>query len=110
MDQLKIIGIIILVRMNFVIVNLCTKFHFTNYYFSDILPTLMALTVMYSFLLLAIIICTVELKSRQLLHSTYKLYVLSVLLQFIGILLEAMTYLKYAVNGIGLPKLKTAGK
>lgn len=70
----------------------------------------MTSTVAYSFLLLAIVICTIELKSRQLLHSTYKLFVFSVVLQFLGILLEAMGYLKYAINGIGFPKLRTIGK
>lgn len=69
----------------------------------------MSATVAYSFLLLAIVICTIELKSRQLLHSTYKLFVFSVFLQFAGILLEAMAYLKYAVNGMGYANLKTTG-
>lgn len=70
----------------------------------------MTSTVAYSFLLLAIIICSVELKSRQLLHSTYKLFVLSVLLEFFGILLQAMAYLKYAINGIGFPNVKITGE
>ncbi|KAF5277848.1 hypothetical protein FQR65_LT15911 [Abscondita terminalis] len=74
-----------------------------------ILPVLVAYSVAYSLLILAILICTVELKSRQLLHSTYKLFVLSVIIQFFGIVLQTAAYLKFAVNGIGAPTAKTFG-
>ncbi|XP_017786554.1 PREDICTED: transmembrane protein 145-like [Nicrophorus vespilloides] len=74
-----------------------------------VLPVLMAFSVAYSFLVLAIIICSIELKSRQLLHTTYKLFVLSSLVQLFGILFRSMSFLKYAVNGIGSPKLKVVG-
>lgn len=84
--------------------------NFCYFSFADILPVLMAFTVAYSFLLLAIVICSIELKSRQLLHSTYKLFVFSVMIQFFGIILTSMAYLKYAVNGAGAPKVKITGK
>ncbi|XP_065173129.1 transmembrane protein 145-like isoform X2 [Atheta coriaria] len=74
-----------------------------------VLPVLMAFSVAYSFLLLAIIICSIELKSRQLLHSTYKLFVFSTLIQFFGIVFKSMCYLKYAVNGLGSPGLRVMG-
>ncbi|KAK4878359.1 hypothetical protein RN001_010865 [Aquatica leii] len=74
-----------------------------------ILPVLIAYSIAYSLLILAILICSVELKSRQLLHSTYKLYVLSVIIQFFGIILQTAAYLKFAVNGIGAPTAKTFG-
>lgn len=76
---------------------------------ADVLPVLMAFSVAYSFLLLAIIICSIELKSRQLLHSTYKLFVFSTLIQFFGIVFKSMCYLKYAVNGLGSPGLRVMG-
>ncbi|GJQ75325.1 hypothetical protein Trydic_g23508 [Trypoxylus dichotomus] len=74
-----------------------------------VLPVLTAFSVAYSFLILGIVICSVELKSRQLLHTTYKLFVVSVFIQFCGIILNSMAYLKYAVNGVGAPCLKMLG-
>ncbi|KAF2899900.1 hypothetical protein ILUMI_06283, partial [Ignelater luminosus] len=74
-----------------------------------ILPVLLAFCIAYSFLLLAIVLCSMELKSRQLLHSTYKLYVFSATLQFFGVLLQNAAYLKYAVNGVGSIAVKTFG-
>lgn len=70
----------------------------------------MAFTISYSFLLLAIVICSIELKSRQLLHTTYKLFAFSVVIQFFGIVLTSMAYLKYAANGVGAPNVKITGK
>lgn len=91
-----------------------TFFDLKNYinflYFLDILPVLTAFSVAYSFLILGIVVCSIELKSRQLLHTTYKLYVVSVFIQFFGIILHSMAYLKYAVNGVGAPSLKMIGK
>lgn len=107
-----IIGTIIFRQTNFVCnQKSCARFNRILFvcFFADILPVLMTSTVAYSFLLLAIIICSVELKSRQLLHSTYKLFVFSVMLQFFGILLQSMAYLKYAINGIGFPNVKITG-
>lgn len=69
----------------------------------------MAFTTGYAMLLFAIVMCSVELKSRQLLHSTYKLFVLSVLCQFLGICLQSIAYLKYAVVGLMPYKVKTIG-
>lgn len=69
----------------------------------------MAFLVVYSFLMLAIILCSIELKSRQLLHSTYKLFVLSAFTQFMGVLLNTSASLKYAVNGVGTPNAKLFG-
>lgn len=69
----------------------------------------MAFSTAYAFLLFAIVMCSVELKSRQLLHSTYKLFVLSVLCQFIGVALQTICYLKYAVMGVIPYKVKIIG-
>uniref|UniRef100_A0A6P7GNK5 Transmembrane protein 145-like n=1 Tax=Diabrotica virgifera virgifera TaxID=50390 RepID=A0A6P7GNK5_DIAVI len=74
-----------------------------------ILPVLMAFTVAYSFLLLGIIICTIELKSRQLLHTTYKIFVFSVIVQLFGIIVVSSCYLKLAVSGLLNTKMKRCG-
>ncbi|KAJ8957962.1 hypothetical protein NQ318_001962 [Aromia moschata] len=74
-----------------------------------ILPVLMAFSVAYSFLTLAVVMCSIELRSRQLLHTTYKIFVASDLLQFFGILFESICYLKYAVSGVPAVKVKRFG-
>lgn len=52
---------------------------------------------------------SVELKSRQLLHSTYKLFTLSVILQEAGIAFLCAAYIRYALDGVGFPTIKTIG-
>ncbi|XP_053679218.1 transmembrane protein 145-like [Anopheles nili] len=64
-------------------------------------PILLAESIAYSMLLLAVFICAVELKARHLYHCTYRLFTLSVLLQWFGVLLLSVTWTKYAVSGIG---------
>lgn len=69
----------------------------------------MAFLIVYSFLLLGIVMCTIELKSRQLLHTTYKIYVISVVFQLFGILFLSSCYLKLAVNGLFVSKIRRCG-
>lgn len=57
--------------------------------------------VTYTFLLLAIFACGIELKTRQLYHCTYRLYTLSAMLHWSGVLLNSVTWAKYATSGIG---------
>nr|CAD7257814.1 unnamed protein product [Timema shepardi] len=52
----------------------------------------------------------VELKSRQLFHTTYKLFVASVALQETGTILLSISYLKYASDGMGFPRIHTFGR
>lgn len=85
------------------------KINMYYFIFPDILPILMAFSTGYAMLLFAIVMCSVELKSRQLLHSTYKLFVISVLVEFIGICLQSIAYLKYAVVGMLPMKVKMIG-
>ncbi|XP_014256440.1 transmembrane protein 145-like [Cimex lectularius] len=75
-----------------------------------ILPMLMSYFVIYMLLILAVVMCSMELKSRQMLHSTYKVYAFSVYLQTLGIFLQIIAYIRFAFDGIGLPKLKTLGR
>ena len=51
-----------------------------------------------------------ELRSRGLLHTTYKVFVVAVLLQSVGLALLCGAYGQYAHDGLGLPKTKLAGK
>ncbi|RZC37360.1 transmembrane protein 145 [Asbolus verrucosus] len=74
-----------------------------------ILPVLMAFSVAYSFLMLATIMCTIELKSRQLLHTSYKIFVVSAIFQLFGIIISSAAYLKYAVNGLNPGKVRRVG-
>ncbi|XP_074040351.1 transmembrane protein 145 [Leptinotarsa decemlineata] len=74
-----------------------------------ILPVLMAFAVSYSFLMLGIVVCSIELKSRQLLHTTYKIFVLSVVLQLFGIMFVSSCYLKLAMTGFIAVKVKRLG-
>jgi len=78
--------------------------------FLDILPVLLTFAVAYSFLMLGITVCSLELKQRQLLHTTYKIYVLSCVLQLLGVLLTSIVYLKMAVSGRESPNSKRFGK
>lgn len=71
------------------------------YFRTDIPPILLAENIAYTFLLLAIFLCAIELKSRHLYHCTYRLFTLSALLQWFGILLQGVTWAKYAVSGLG---------
>ncbi|XP_066257830.1 transmembrane protein 145-like [Euwallacea similis] len=71
-----------------------------------ILPILMAFSIAYSILMLATTVCSLELKQRQLLHTTYKIYMMSCILQLLGILLMCIVYLKMAVSGRESPRFK----
>lgn len=77
---------------------------------ADILPVLLAFTLIYLLLIFVIFICTVELKARQFLHATYKLFIASVSLQLIGIMAQCTSYLRYASDGVGYTRLKNFGK
>lgn len=72
-----------------------------NSYFTVIPPVLLAEVLFYTFLLLAIFICAIELKTRNLYHCTYRLFTMSATLHWSGILLNSVTWAKYAVSGIG---------
>ncbi|CAH1163323.1 unnamed protein product [Phaedon cochleariae] len=74
-----------------------------------ILPVLMAFAIAYSFLMLGIVVCSIELKSRQLLHTTYKIFVFSSIVQLFAILFVCSCYLKLAVTGLLETKIKRFG-
>lgn len=57
--------------------------------------------MVYLLMFLAVLICSVELRSRHLLHTTYKVFCTSVVLQEFGILANSIAYVKYALSGLG---------
>lgn len=67
----------------------------------DIPPILFAEALSYSLLLVAVFLCGLELKSLHLYHCTYRLFTFSALCQWFGVLLEGVTWAKYALTGIG---------
>ncbi|XP_052121188.1 transmembrane protein 145-like [Frankliniella occidentalis] len=69
-----------------------------------IMPTLMFFAICYLLMIIAIVMCTIELRSRQLLHATYKIFVFSVSLQSFGILFQSIAYIRYALDGVGFPR------
>ncbi|KAJ0182943.1 hypothetical protein K1T71_000919 [Dendrolimus kikuchii] len=75
-----------------------------------VLPVLLAYTFAYVLVMVAVVMCSVELKSRHLLHTTYKLFLFSIVFQHLGVLLESLGYIKYASNGVGSPSTITVGQ
>jgi Rhodopsin-like GPCR transmembrane domain len=61
----------------------------------------MAFSLIYTFLLIATFLCGIELKSKHLYHCTYRLFTFSAMLQWSGILIDGVTWTKYAVTGLG---------
>lgn len=59
------------------------------------------MSLIYSFLLIAVFICSIELKTLHLFHCTYRLFAFSVALYLIGILLLGVSYAKYGLTGSG---------
>jgi hypothetical protein len=67
----------------------------------DIPPAILVEILAYSFLVLAVFVCGLELKTRHLYHCTYRLFTLSVIFHWSGVMMNAVTWAKYAVSGIG---------
>lgn len=75
--------------------------YLSNFFYLDIPPILLAESLSYTFLIIAVFICAIELKSLHLFHCTYRLYALSVMLQWMGILLQGIAWAKYGLTGLG---------
>lgn len=54
---------------------------------------------MYTCLVVAVFVCAVKLKSLHLLHTTYRMFEFSVVLHWIGTVVQAIVYSIYAVSG-----------
>ncbi|XP_075988783.1 transmembrane protein 145-like isoform X2 [Anticarsia gemmatalis] len=75
-----------------------------------VLPVLLAYTLAYVVVMIAVVMCSVELKSRHLLHSTYKLFLMSVVAQHSGVMMQSLAYLRYAANGSGSDNARIVGQ
>ncbi|RVE54407.1 hypothetical protein evm_000892 [Chilo suppressalis] len=75
-----------------------------------VLPVLLAYTFAYVIVMVAAVMCSVELRSRHLLHATYKLFLISGLAQQAGAMLQALAYIKYASSGVRPQGLNTTGQ
>lgn len=102
MDQLATFG------MNISQPTKCVSFsasyrsiYFLYFVLEVIPPVILAEILAYTFLLLAVFACGLELKTRHLYHCTYRLYTFSAMLYWAGVLLNSVTWAKYAVSGIG---------
>lgn len=71
-------------------------------------PILLIESLGYSFLIVALFFCTIELKALHLYHCTYRLFGFSVILQWFGIVLQGITWIKYGMTGLG-PHPTTGG-
>ncbi|XP_038219824.1 transmembrane protein 145-like [Zerene cesonia] len=75
-----------------------------------VLPILLSYTFAYIIVMIAVVMCSVELRSRHLLHSTYKLFLISIVAQHCGVLMQALANIRYASNGVGAPNSKIIGQ
>ena len=86
---------------------------FLHYHFSAdefyILPILVVAFLEHLVLLFLAIWSAVVLRMRQLLHATYKLFLLAVLLHTVGVFLLGAHYLIYALDGVGHLRSKWNG-
>lgn len=76
-------------------------FSFSSNFYSVIPPIILVQFIMYSLLLVALFFCTVELKSLHLYHCTYRLFAFSVMIQYLGILVLGIAWIRYGMTGIG---------
>ncbi|CAK1546479.1 unnamed protein product [Leptosia nina] len=75
-----------------------------------VLPILLSYTFAYIIVMIAVVMCSVELRTRHLLHSTYKLFLISIVVQHSGVLLQALANIRYASNGVGASAAKITGQ
>ncbi|XP_072948677.1 transmembrane protein 145-like [Epargyreus clarus] len=75
-----------------------------------VLPILLTYTFAYVIVLIAVVMCSVELRARQLLHTTYKLFLASAAAQHAGAALQALAAVRAAVTGVSNTAARTAGE
>ncbi|XP_064122889.1 transmembrane protein 145-like isoform X2 [Macrobrachium nipponense] len=83
--------------------------HFSADEFYILQTNLVAMVLELGILFLSIL-SAAELKSRQLFHTTYRLYMSGVVIQVVGLIFLNLHYAKYGYNGVGLPETKLIGK
>lgn len=75
---------------------------------TDILPIYLVEALLYTLLLVAVFVCSIELRTLHLLHRTYSLFAVSVVCQWFGVLLHGIAYAMYGTTGLG-PRLLLGG-
>ncbi|XP_026322571.1 uncharacterized protein LOC113232148 [Hyposmocoma kahamanoa] len=75
-----------------------------------VLPILLSYTLAYVIVMIAVVMSSVELKSRHLLHSTYKLFLISIVAQHAGVVIQSLGYIRYATTGVEQFGPKTVGQ
>ncbi|XP_021358727.1 transmembrane protein 145-like [Mizuhopecten yessoensis] len=75
-----------------------------------ILPTDIAFMGVYVLLLVGAIVCAVMLRSRQLFHSTYKLYISSVVFWLVNLFFLSLANGMYSADGYENDQLELAGR
>lgn len=76
------------------------RFTIRSIFPSAVIPQLLLLGfISYTLLLVALFLCTVELRSLHLYHCTYRLFGMSVILEYLGIIVQGMTWTRYGLTG-----------
>ncbi|KAK4321562.1 hypothetical protein Pmani_007633 [Petrolisthes manimaculis] len=83
--------------------------HFSADEFYILRTDLTALALQTGILFLSLL-SSAELKNRQLLHTTYRLYMAAVVTQLLALVFLSLHYARYGFNGIGLPFSKLLGR
>ncbi|KAI4503939.1 hypothetical protein M0802_001342, partial [Mischocyttarus mexicanus] len=76
---------------------------------TDILPELLIAACIYVVLVILSFYVAVQLRSRRLLHVSYKLFMGSLLCQLMGILLEMYSYFNLALRGVLITSVSLVG-
>lgn len=74
-----------------------------------ILPTDIAFLLLQLFTFVVAITVALLLRARQMFHQTYKLFLLSLVLEILSLFCDCVAYGEYARNGFGLPMMKLFG-
>lgn len=64
-------------------------------------PIIAAQFIVYTLLLVALFFCTVELKSLHLYHCTYRLFAFSVMMEYAGVIVLGISWIRYGMTGFG---------
>ncbi|XP_042227156.1 transmembrane protein 145-like isoform X2 [Homarus americanus] len=83
--------------------------HFSADEFYILRTDLTALILQLGILFLSLL-ASAELKSRQLFHTTYRLYMVAIMAQIFGLVFLSLHYARYGFDGVGLPFSKLLGR
>lgn len=77
------------------------NFLILNLFFSiTVIPLILLFQfIIYSLLIVALFYCTIELRNLHLYHCTYRLFAFSVTIQYVGIIVLGITWIRYGMTG-----------